>query len=115
VYTRAAKVLLTWAVAFYAIIIAAEAATALLCGVGGFRLLTAMRDPHRFHGAKGTAIAGLALGFVLWFAGFIAIGGEWVLMWRSAVWNGQEAAFRLAVILGIVLIYLIQPEGQADA
>jgi predicted small integral membrane protein len=35
-------------------------------------------------------------------------------MWQSKVWNGQESAFRLVVILGITLIYLVQPESEPD-
>jgi len=164
VYTRASKVLLTWAVAFFAslvvfnnltdydsnymfvkhvlemdttfpdnramwraieapflhhafywFIILTEAAVAVLCWAGGFGLFRSISDAARFNQAKGTAIAGLTLGIFLWFTGFITVGGEWFLMWQSEVWNGQEAAFRLVVILGIVLLYLIRHDGQADA
>jgi predicted small integral membrane protein len=41
------------------------------------------------------AIAGLTLGLLLWLVAFIAVGGEWFLMWQSAEWNGEEAAFRI--------------------
>jgi predicted small integral membrane protein len=101
--------------AFYWIIILAEAAIAALCWVGGLRLLSSIHDAGGFNRAKGLAIAGLTLGIVLWFTGFIAIGGEWFLMWQSETWNGQDAAFRLTVIVGIVLLYLVHPDGQADA
>ena len=56
----------------------------------------------------------LTLGICLWFTGFITVGGEWFLMWQSETWNGQQAAFRLVVILGIVLLYLIQPDGREN-
>ena len=101
--------------AFYWLIILAETAVAALCWVGGFRLFRSIRDATRFNQVKRIAIAGLTLGIVLWFTGFITVGGEWFLMWQSEVWNGQEAAFRLVVILGIVLVYLVQPDGQTDA
>ena len=101
--------------AFYWLIIVAEAAVAVLCWLGGFRLFASIHDASRFNAAKGIAITGLTLGIVLWFTGFITIGGEWFLMWQSKVWNGQQAAFRLVVILSIVLLYLIQPDGRADA
>ena len=101
--------------AFYWLIIIVEAATAVMCWVGGARLLSSIRDASRFNRAKGAAIAGLTLGIILWFTGFITVGGEWFLMWQSEVWNGQEAAFRLVVILGIVLLYLVQPDAQPDA
>jgi predicted small integral membrane protein len=100
--------------AFYWIIILAEAAIAVLCWLGGFRLFTSSGDADRFNKAKGIAIAGLTLGLLLWFTGFITVGGEWFLMWQSEHWNGQEAAFRLAVIFGIVLLYLVQSDGQSN-
>jgi predicted small integral membrane protein len=82
--------------------------------VTGFRLFRSMDDADRFMQAEPTAIAGFTLGIILWFTGFITVGGAWFLMWKSETWNGQEAAFRLVVIIRIVLLYLVQPEGQAD-
>jgi predicted small integral membrane protein len=36
-------------------------------------------------------------------------------MWQSHVWNGQEEAFRMFTVVGIVLLIFLQPdvEGQA--
>jgi predicted small integral membrane protein len=56
------------------------------------------------------AIAALTLGLLMWFVAFLTIGGEWFLMWQSQAWNGQEAAFRMFTILGVVLIYIAMPE-----
>ncbi len=47
--------------------------------------------------------------------GFMVVGGEWFMMWQSAVWNGQEAAFRFYVTLLGVLIYVNQRDTEADA
>jgi predicted small integral membrane protein len=33
-------------------------------------------------------------------------------MWQSKTWNGQEAAFRMFAIIGIVLLLLTQPESE---
>ena len=101
--------------AFYWLIILAETVVALLCWLGGLRLFRSINDAKRFNQVKSVAIAGLTLGIILWFTGFVTVGGEWFLMWQSEVWNGQEAAFRLVVILGIVLLYLVQPEREDDA
>jgi predicted small integral membrane protein len=101
--------------AFYWVINLVEAAVAVLCWLGGFRLFRSRHDADAFNGAKAVAIIGLTLGIVLWFTGFIAVGGEWFLMWQSETWNGQEAAFRLVVILGVVLVYLVHPDDKADA
>ena len=101
--------------ACYWFIISVEAAIAVLCWVGGFRLFASINDAGRFNQAKGVAIAGLTLGIILWFTGFITVGGEWFLMWQSEMWNGQQSAFRFVVVLGIVLLYLVQPDGRTDS
>jgi predicted small integral membrane protein len=100
--------------AFYWIIILAEAAIAALCWLGGLRLFRSIDDADRFDESKDIAIAGLTLGLILWFTGFISVGGEWFLMWQSEQWNGQEAAFRLVVIFGIVLLYLVRSDEKSD-
>jgi predicted small integral membrane protein len=100
--------------ASYGLIIVVEAAVALMCWVGGWRLVRSVNDATRFNHAKQVAIAGLTLGIILWFTGFITIGGEWFAMWQSKVWNAQEAAFRLVVIFGIALLFLVQSDGTSD-
>ena len=62
--------------AVYGLIIAVEAAIAILCWLGGFRLLRSITDPKRFNERKAIAIAGLTLGIILWFTGFLTVGGE---------------------------------------
>ena len=99
----------------YWVIILTQAAVTLLCWWGGARLFRTREDADRFNQVKGTAVAGLTLGIILWFTGFITIGGEWFLMWQSDVWNGQQAAFRLVAILGITLLYLVRPDDEKDA
>ena len=57
-------------------------------------------------------IAALALGMILWLVAFLTVGSEWFLMWQSHTWNGQEAAFRMFVVVGIVLLLMLQPERE---
>jgi predicted small integral membrane protein len=97
----------------YAAIIAAEVATGLLCILGAILLWRARgAAARRFNAAKATAIAGLTLGFALWFFGFLTVGGEWFQMWQSPTWNGQEAAFRFVASIGVVLIYLALKDDE---
>jgi predicted small integral membrane protein len=102
--------------AAYAMIIAAEALTGILLAVGALALLARLRSPAAlFNRAKAWAVAGLALGFGLWFFGFLVVAGEYFAMWQSKLWNGQEAAFRFtAVILG-VLIFISLPDDAPAA
>jgi predicted small integral membrane protein len=101
--------------AAYVVIIVTEFLVALLCWIGTFKLYRARRDGSQFNQEKKLAIGGLTLGILLWFTGFMAIGGEWFLMWQSEVWNGQQAAFRLAALIGIILVYLVAPDSEDSA
>ena len=95
----------------YAAIIAAEAATGALFLAGAAALWRARQAPaDEFNYAKRWAIAGGTLAFLLWFFGFMVVGGEWFEMWQSATWNGQEAAFRFYVSVLGVLIFINQPD-----
>jgi len=97
--------------AFYWSIILWEALTGALCCWGSARLLGKIGAPAAsFDQAKSVAIAGLTLGLLQWLAAFLTVGGEWFLMWQSPTWNGQEAAFRMFVVLGLVLLFLSRPE-----
>jgi predicted small integral membrane protein len=96
---------------FYLAIIVWESVTMLLCWSGGVRLagmLSASKED--FERAKGVAVGALTLGLLMWLVAFLSIGGEWFLMWQSKNWNGQEAAFRMFTVIGIVLIFVAQPE-----
>jgi predicted small integral membrane protein len=97
----------------YALIIAAEAITAVLCWIGTIQLARRLRaDAKSFNRAKGVAAAGLTLGFLLWQVGFMSIGGEWFGMWQSQQWNGVASAFRFAVTILAVLIFVALPDAE---
>ncbi len=68
-----------------------------------------------FNRAKKYAVVGAGLGFLLWFTGFMVVGGEWFAMWQSKTWNGQPAAFRFYMTLLAVIIFVSQPDGELDA
>jgi predicted small integral membrane protein len=99
----------------YSSIILTEFIIAVLCWLGGYRLFKSIKDPDTFNKAKGMAIQGLTLGILLWFTGFMTIGGEWFLMWQSEVANAQQSSFRIVLIIGITLIYLALPDGENKA
>ena len=101
--------------AAYAVIIATEGATAVLCWIGTAMLLRQLRaDAGAFNRAKTFAVLGLTLGFLLWQVGFMSIGGEWFGMWMSQKWNGVPDAFRFFVTILMVLIYLVLPDRADD-
>lgn len=96
-------------------IIVLETLTAVLCWIGGSRLLCGVKLPAAaFNRKKSLAIAGLTLGFLTWQVGFMSIGGEWFGMWMSKQWNGVASAFHFFVTILLVLIYLVQRDGELE-
>ncbi|CAN5736844.1 DUF2165 family protein [soil metagenome] len=104
-----------WAVGYWAIILG-EAATGLVLGAGALRLGLALRAPVAvFNAAKPWVMAGVGIGFLVWFTGFMVVGGEWFLMWQSKTWNGQQPAFRFYMTLLAIAIFVSLREGDTDA
>ena len=100
---------------FYIGIIAWEAATTILLWWGVVRLARALRLPSAsFNLAKAVPVMALTLSMLMWLVAFLTIGAEWFLMWQSHAWNGQEPAFRMFAVVGLVLLILIQPEGETQ-
>jgi predicted small integral membrane protein len=98
-------------VVFYLGIIAWEVVNAALCWWGAWALLRAVRGTaEEFAQAKSVGVAALTSGMLQWFVAFLCVGAEWFLMWQSKTWNGQEAAFRMFAVEGIVLVVLLLPE-----
>lgn len=97
--------------AAYWIIILTELLYGSLCIFGALRLFGARASlGASFNSAKGPAVAGLALGFALYFFGFLVVGGEWFQMWQAGQWNMQQAAFRFIGCIGLVLVFLCLPD-----
>jgi predicted small integral membrane protein len=99
---------------FYCILILWEATSASLCWLGALHLYRKLRaDQGSFHHAKSVAVYGLVLSMLQWLVAFLAIGGEWFVMWQSPTSNGQDAALRMFVILGIVLLF-VSPSWEKE-
>jgi predicted small integral membrane protein len=97
----------------YAAIIAAEGLVFVLLGIATLAMLFALRAPAAgFQRAKAWLVAGVALGFMVWFVGFMVVAGEYFAMWQSKTWNGQEAAFRFYMTLLAVLIFVNQKDEE---
>ncbi len=92
--------------AIYLFIIAWEILVAAFVCVGTISMIRkAKAHPAIFNMSKKGMTMGLALGVMLWFGLFIAIGGEWFLMWQSKTWNGQQTAFFLTICFMLFLVY----------
>jgi predicted small integral membrane protein len=99
--------------AAYWVIILGEGVTCLLFFTGALHLWQARHQTGTgFNHAKRFAIIGSTMGFLVWFFGFMVVGGEWFAMWQSQTWNGQDAAFKFYVAILGVLIYVNQPDSD---
>jgi predicted small integral membrane protein len=97
----------------YGLIIAAQTVTGILFLSGAIRLFQVRSTPGAvFNEAKGLVVAAALLAFLLWFLGFMVVGGEWFAMWQSQTWNFQQDAFRFAMVVLAVLIFVNQPDGD---
>ncbi len=101
--------------AFYLSIISWEIVTMVLLWWGVTNLLRASRrNVAAFQAAKRVPVMALTLSMLMWLVAFLSVGAEWFLMWQSHTWNGQEAAFRMFTVVGIVLLILLQSETEAQ-
>jgi predicted small integral membrane protein len=99
----------------YVLIIAGEAATGVLLLLGSVVLWRVRwQSASTFQAAKRWVVAGCGLGFVVWFFGFMVVGGEWFAMWQSKIWNGQEGAFRFYMAIIGVLVFVNQADGELE-
>jgi predicted small integral membrane protein len=104
-----------WHAAFYLSIIAWEIVTMILSWWGGLRLARNLRaSAAEFDQAKRVAIVALTLSLLMWLVAFLSVGGEWFLMWQSKTWNGQDAAFRMFTVIGLVLLLVARPEAEGQ-
>jgi predicted small integral membrane protein len=105
-----------WHTAFYLSIIVWETVTMILCWWGGINLTRALRGSSElFTRAKSISIAALTGALLMWLVAFLSVGGEWFLMWQSKIWNGQDAAFRMFTVIGIVLVLVAQSESEVSS
>lgn len=102
-----------WHTAAYISIIGWESVVMMLCWAGSWQMVRQYSSSSTaFERAKRVAISALTLALLMWLVAFLTLGGEWFLMWQSKTWNGQDAAFRMFTVVGIVLLLVVQPENE---
>lgn len=86
---------------------------AVLCWMGTYHCWRAREaNAEVFNQSKSLIVMGLSLILFLWLTVFIAIGGEWFMMWQSTDWNVQNSSFRMFTIIAVLLIYVSLPDGN---
>jgi predicted small integral membrane protein len=101
-----------WNLAYWLIILG-EGITCILFLIASWRLWSVRNgSAAAFNAAKSGVAVAATMGFLVWFLGFMVIGGEWFAMWQSQTWNGQDAAFKFYVTILAVLIFVNQPDHE---
>ena len=97
---------LTWLA--LATIMAGELGTGVLGLWGALKLAQKKSAPAEdFNSAKTTAIAAGALGMLVWYGFFVAIGEGYFHMWQSQVGLASaEGAFRYGTVCAVLMFYL---------
>jgi len=96
--------------AAYVAIIVWETLSALVL-IAGTWFWARGRQPQ----GKRLSTYGLLMVMLLFGVGFIGIGGEWFAMWQSGDWNGLDAATRIFLLSGVVLVVNHLPGAGRDA
>lgn len=90
----------------YWIIIFTESIAGIALWVGGLGMIARRSQEINYSYFKRLAIFGLFIGFILYFLGFIVIGGEWFCMWQSKEWNAVPTAAIFASMMMLVILFL---------
>ena len=100
----------------YLLLIVWESVSAVVLLAASARWIGARND-RSFDTPRRLSTVGFLMIVILFFGGFITIGGEWFQMWRSTAWNGLDPAFRNAVLalFGLVLVHLPSPQWREMA
>jgi predicted small integral membrane protein len=102
--------IIAWEVLLAAVLIAA-----LVSWLVAFRRSMTATAGGVFDVPRRLASLGYTMVLLLFAGGFIAIGGEWFLMWQSSEWNGLAPALQNVTIAGLALIitHLPSPDWTA--
>lgn len=93
--------------AFYLLIIGWEFLAFGIISLGTWKLWQARKaSAATWEKAKHCTIVGHTLSLLQWYVAFLTVGAEWFLMWQSKVWNGQGAAHRMFVVMGLVMLFI---------
>lgn len=102
--------------AFYIAIIGWESATMVLLWIAAARVEKALKkSAAEFQYAKNWALTALTLSLLMWLLAFLIVGGEWFQMWQSKSWNGEDAAFRMFTVVGIILLVVAQRDEELQS
>ncbi len=101
--------------ALYVAIILWELACGSLAVMGAWRMYRTRRtESEVFEAAGATSIYAYGLSVTLWFGGFVAVAGEWFLMWRGESADTQGKALLFAIVFLLMLVFHVAAADKRD-
>lgn len=91
-------------VAGYVGIILGETVSAVLLAVGGIGGLRRTSSHDRWLRTQRWSLLGCAAGLLVFFFGFIVVGGNWWVMYLNDKWNGLGPAFQDSVLTALAML-----------
>jgi predicted small integral membrane protein len=90
------------------VIMAGELAAGVLGFIGAFRMTKSKAaDSAEFQDAKFPAIAGGAIGILVWYGFFIVVGEMYFNMWQTEIGLGSvNGAFRYGTVCAVLMFFL---------
>lgn len=97
----------------FLVIISGEFLVGALSLAGAWRMWRARHDQaDAFNAAKTLAILGAGMAMVVWFGGFVVMGGALFQMWQTQVGTGSfEGAFIYGAASALVLLFVNSPDA----
>lgn len=105
-----------FAVASYVAIIVDETLAGLAMLYAGIQGLRRTTSPQRWADAQKLAVVGAGIGLLVFYLGFITIGGNWFIMYLNGTWNGLDPAFQNTVttLFTFVVVAVVAIGGRTE-
>jgi predicted small integral membrane protein len=87
-------------------IVVAEYVGGVLCLWGAARMWSARASSANFNASKHTALVGLTVAAILYSVPFLAICGEWFMLWQNRESHTLEESFRQFVWPMLVMMWV---------
>lgn len=103
-----------WGTIAYLVILSGEFLVGALSLKGAWDMWSARKvDAASFNASKRLGLLGLGMAMVVWFGGFIVIGGALFQMWQSTMGSGSfNGAFVYSATAGLILLFVSRPDEQ---
>jgi predicted small integral membrane protein len=88
-------------------IIAGETLAGILLLIGGIAGIRRSARASSWEPGQRWTLIGGAVGLLVFFFGFIVVGGNWFVMYENSKWNGLEPAFQNTVTTMLALLLVL--------